>query len=500
MRVASLILPHQLFKDNPVLSLDRPVVLIEEALLFNQFAFHKQKIAFMRGSMRAYHDRLIREGYSVRYIAAHEPEADVRVWLSESLKAGLQQLYVMDPVDNWLQRRIHGFSSKLSLNWYDSPAFLNTKKELADFFKPSKKKFFQTSFYKQQRMDRQVLMSQGAPLGGQWTYDRENRQRFPKNAVVPAVQWPEKTSYHTEAQQYVQSHFSDNLGSLDYDFVYPLDHKTAEIWLEDFLKYRFEYFGHYEDALVSQEHLLHHSLLSPLINVGLLSPQFVMNRILDYAAKNATPLNSTEGLVRQIMGWREFIRGVYQAKGSQERTTNFWGHKRKIPKSFYDGTTGLFPVDSVIKKLHKTAYAHHIERLMVLGNIMVLCEFDPDEVYRWFMEFFIDAYDWVMVPNVYGMSLFADGGIMSTKPYISGSNYLMKMSDYPKGPWQEIWDGLFWRFMDKHRSFFLSNPRLAMLVRSLDKMKPETLERHLLNAQNFLDGLDAELSATATKN
>jgi len=137
---------------------------------------------------------------------------------------------------------------------------------------------------------------------------------------------------------------------------------------------------------------------------------------------------------------------------------------------------------------------------MVMGNIMVLCEFDPDEVYRWFMELFIDAYDWVMVPNVYGMSLFADGGVMSTKPYISGSNYLMKMSDYPKGPWQDLWDGLFWRFMDKHRDFFLSNPRLAMLVRSLDKMKPETLERHLTNGQKFLDRLDAELSRKTIKN
>ena len=500
MRVASLILPHQLFKDNPVLIPERPVVMIEESLLFTQFAFHKQKIAFMRGSMRAFHDTLRHRGYTVTYIEAHEPEADIRVWLSESQKKGLQSLHFIDPVDQWLERRIGQFGGAVELNCYDSPAFLNAKKDLSGFFKPNKNKFFQTSFYKAERQKRNVLMEGASPSGGQWTYDAENRQKFPKNASVPAVQWPEKTPYHREAQQYVDLRFSANLGVLESAFVYPLDHESAERWLEDFLKYRFEYFGHYEDALVSQEHLLHHSLLSPLINVGLLSPQWVLNRVLDYAAKNSIPLNSTEGLVRQIMGWREFIRGVYQVKGNAERTTNFWGHKRKIPKSFYQGSTGLFPVDSVIKKLDKTAYAHHIERLMVLGNIMVLCEFDPDEVYRWFMEFFIDAYDWVMVPNVYGMSLFADGGVMSTKPYISGSNYLMKMSDYPKGPWQAIWDGLFWRFMDKHRSFFLSNPRLAMLVRSLDKMKPETLERHLLNAQNFLDGLDAELSNMTSKN
>jgi deoxyribodipyrimidine photolyase-related protein len=476
------------------------VVLIEETLLFNQFSFHKQKIAFMRGSMRAYRDRLIGQGHQVIYIEAHQPEADIRQWLLASIDKGLSALYLIDPVDYWIERRITRYAQNIELNWHDTPAFLNTKEDLSSFFKPTKKKFFQTSFYKSERQKRGILIEQGGPAGGQWTYDAENRRKFPKNASVPEVNWPEETTYHQEARTYVAEYFENNLGALDNEITYPLDHQAAELWLKDFLKYRFEYFGHYEDALVAHEHILHHSLLSPLINVGLLCPNQVLDQVLSYAKNASIPLNSTEGLVRQIMGWREFIRGVYQVKGSQERITNFWAHKRKIPESFYSGTTGLFPVDSVIKKLNKTGYAHHIERLMVMGNIMVLCEFDPDEVYRWFMELFIDAYDWVMVPNVYGMSLFADGGVMSTKPYISGSNYLMKMSDYPKGPWQDTWDGLFWRFMDKHRDFFLSNPRLAMLVRSLDKMKPETLERHLFNAQKFLDQLDAELSSETTKN
>lgn len=166
-------------------------------------------------------------------------------------------------------------------------------------------------------------------------------------------------------------------------------------------------------------------------------------------------MNSLEGFVRQVLGWREFIRGIYHVVGSKQRTTNYWGFTRKIPQSFYDGTTGIVPLDNVIQKLVKTGYSHHIERLMVLSNFMLLCEFDPDEVYRWFMEMYIDAYDWVMVPNVYGMGQFADGGLMCTKPYISGSNYVLKMSDYKKdGKWTEIWDGLFWRFMHVHRDFF----------------------------------------------
>ena len=165
------------------------------------------------------------------------------------------------------------------------------------------------------------------------------------------------------------------------------------------------------------------------MNVGFISPNKVISRSIDFSNKNNIPINSTEGFVRQILGWREFIRGVYISKGSYERSLNFWKFKRKIPVSFYTGNTGIEPIDISIKKVLKTGYLHLIERLMVLGNFMLLCEFDPDEVYRWFMELFIDSYDWVMVPNVYGMSQFADGGLMSTKPYISGSNYIYKMSD-----------------------------------------------------------------------
>ena len=169
------------------------------------------------------------------------------------------------------------------------------------------------------------------------------------------------------------------------------------------------------------------------------------------------PINSTEGIIRQLIGWREFIRGIYEVKGNEERTKNFWNFKKSMPSHFYDATTGIEPIDNTIKGVLETGYCHHIERLMILGNFMLLCEIDPDDVYKWFMELFIDAYDWVMVPNIYGMSQFADGGLMSSKPYISSSNYLIKMSNYEKGDWQKTWDGLFWRFMNKQRDFFLKN-------------------------------------------
>ena len=193
--------------------------------------------------------------------------------------------------------------------------------------------------------------------------------------------------------------------------------------------------------------------------------------------------------MRQIIGWREFIRGVYIAVGNKERTRNFWNFNRKIPNSFYNGDTGIEPIDDTIKKINNSAYANHIERLMIIGNFMLLCEFEPNEVYKWFMEMFIDSYDWVMVPNVYGMSQFSDSGMMSTKPYISSSNYILKMSNYKKGDWCKIWDSLFWNFMDKQRDFFIKNPRMRMLVSSFDRMEESKRTSLLKTADEYLKTL-----------
>jgi deoxyribodipyrimidine photolyase-related protein len=314
--------------------------------------------------------------------------------------------------------------------------------------------------------------------------------RFPKDKEPPKISYSEENIIYKEAKAYVEKEFENNVGEIHDHIVYPFDFKSAKKWFNDFLKNRFYDFGPYEDAVVKDERVLNHSLLSPLINSGLLNPKFIINESIRFYKKHNIPLNSCEGFIRQIIGWREFIRGVYEIKGSYERTHNFWNFSRKIPKSFYNGTTGIEPVDDSIKKVIKSAYSHHIERLMVIGNFMLLCEFDPDEVYRWFMELYIDAYDWVMVPNVYGMSQFADGGLMSTKPYISGSSYILKMSDYKKGEWCEVWDGLFWNFMNKQRDFFIKNPRMRMLISSFDKMDESKRNIHLKNAESFLKKLD----------
>jgi len=205
-----------------------------------------------------------------------------------------------------------------------------------------------------------------------------------------------------------------------------------------------------------------------MMNIGLLTPKQIIDRTLTKSAE--VPMNSLEGFIRQVAGWREFIRLVYLQAGSRQRTTNCWNLSRALPASFYDGSSGILPFDQSVRRVLDSAYCHHIERLMVLGNFMLLCDIHPNKVYQWFMELFIDAYDWVMVPNVYGMSQHADGGLMTTKPYISGSSYILKMSDYKKGDWCEVWDALYWRFVDREKEFFRSNHRMRVMVGQLDRM------------------------------
>jgi len=492
---AVLIFPHQLFKKSEILDKEKVHFLVEELLFFTQYTFHKEKLVLHRASMKAYHAYLIQEGYQVKYIESTDELHDCRLLIQHLSDKKFTSISVIDPSDYLLLRRIKTACTACNIDLHisESPSFLNTLASTQNYF-ASKKKYFQTDFYTTQRKRRHLLMDKdGKPEGGKWTFDAENRSKFPKKEKVPELPVSTSSNFISEAAQYVQKNFPNNYGDIGKQHLFVIDFEDSEKWLDTFLQERFEKFGIYEDAIVQKESVLYHSVLSPMLNIGLLTPQQIVDAAIRVGATKNIPLNSLEGFIRQIVGWREFIRLVYEREGTKQRTTNYWQFKRKIPKTFWTGDTGIAPIDSTIKKILKNGYAHHIERLMVLGNFMLLCEFDPDEVYKWFMEMFIDAYDWVMVPNVYGMTQFADGGLMTTKPYISGSNYLMKMSDYEKGSWQPIWDGLFWRFMHVHRNFFLQNPRLGMLVKTFDKMSDEKRAAHLNNADTYLLELDKQL-------
>jgi deoxyribodipyrimidine photolyase-related protein len=489
---AAIIFPHQLFNNAALLDKNMLHYLVEEHLFFTQYLFHKEKLVLHRASMKSYEEYLLQNGFQVEYIESTHALHDCRLLIAHLAKQKCADISMIDPVDYLLMRRIKRAcaSNHIKLQVMESPSFLNTLSGTQNYF-DTKKKYFQTDFYTAQRKQRNLLLTpDGKPVGGKWTFDAENRSKFPKKEIVPKLPASASNAYVEEAEAYVQKNFPNNYGAIYKDHLFAINFEDAQKWLDNFLAERFEKFGVYEDAIVQKESVLYHSVLSPMLNIGLLTPQQIINETLRVSAPKNIPLNSLEGFIRQIVGWREFIRLVYEREGTKQRTTNYWKFKRKIPTSFWTGDTGIAPIDSTIKKVLKTGYAHHIERLMVLGNFMLLCEFDPDEVHKWFMEMFIDAYDWVMVPNVYGMTQFADGGLMTTKPYISGSNYLMKMSDYEKGSWQPIWDGLFWRFMHVHRRFFLQNPRIGMLVKTFDKMPEEKRNAHLQIGNNYLESLD----------
>jgi deoxyribodipyrimidine photolyase-related protein len=344
-------------------------------------------------------------------------------------------------------------------------------------------------FYEAQRKRMGILLDEeGRPSGGKWSYDEENRKKLPKKVAVPGIESGADNEFVGEALDYIKS-LNLNTWGEETEFIFPISHQSAEQWLQKFLEQRFSDFGTYEDALSVRGPFLFHSVLTPMLNIGLLDPAEVVQSALDFGERKGVALNNVEGFVRQVIGWREYMKLMYQRHGVEMRNGNFWGFENEIPKGMYTGDTGILPVDLAVKNLHKHGYTHHIDRLMVLGNFCMLMRIKPDAVYQWFMDVFIDSYDWVMVPNVYGMSQFSDGGLLVTKPYISGSNYIRKMSDYPAGTWTEAWDSLFWTFVEDHREFFAKQYRMKMMLSHINKMGADKLSEHYKRAADVRETL-----------
>lgn len=489
-RSAGIVFPHQLFRSNPAVRDVEVIFLVEDPLYFDQFRFHKKKLVLHRAAMKAYESRIGDQVSSVKYVESNELEntGDIAGILKSER---ITDVRYVDPVDDWLESRLTEALDEQEIEHerLDTPMFINSRERIEEYF-GGRENFHLTDFYREERKRLGILMEDdGNPEGGKLTFDTENRKKLPKNIELPGLEPAPPNQFVEEAISYVEDHFGGNYGESD-GFFYPVTFGDAEEWLDRFVEQRLTRFGPYQDAIAKSERFLFHSVLTPMLNCGLLTPAQVIDRVLDFAESEDVPMNSLEGFLRQVIGWREFIRGVYVTVGRKQRSSNFFGHERSIPERFWKGETGIDPVDDSIRSLAETGYSHHIERLMILGNFLLLTETDPDEVYTWFMTMYIDAYDWVMVPNVYGMSQYADGGLITTKPYISGSNYIRKMSDYGEGEWSEIWDGLYWRFIDRHAEFFESNPRMRMMPKMLEQMDPARKKRLLNAAEQFLESFN----------
>ncbi|WP_394249023.1 cryptochrome/photolyase family protein [Arthrobacter pityocampae] len=483
-----LVLPHQLFEEHLEASPDTRFVFLEDDLMFRDLRFHQQKLVLHRAAMTIFAQRVRDAGYGVDYV-----ETSAEATSQERLAAALADsdathATYYDVVDDWLDRRLTRTlaDAGVAVRVLETPQFITPRDVLGTYF--SSHNWRMQTFYEWQRKRLGIMVeSDGSPTGGRWSFDADNRKKLPRKIALPDLPQFGRPPEVEEAITWVQGAFPDNPGTAE-SFNWPVTHRQASDALEAFLTERFELFGPYEDAIAEGQTYLFHSALSSSMNTGLLSPAEVVDLALDFADRHDTPIASVEGFLRQVIGWREYIRASYVIRGREMRTGNTLGFTADLDEGWWAGATGLAPVDSVISRVLDTAYAHHIERLMVLGNATLLMRAKPDAVYEWFMEMFIDAYDWVMVPNVYAMSQFAAGTMITTKPYVSGSNYIKKMSDFKDGPWRFSWDALYWEFVEDHRELFARNPRSTMSVVLLDRMDAERREALRQEAARWLPG------------
>lgn len=503
-----ILLPNQLFSipvlDSLLGGKDKlkavQVVLCEHTLYYHRpdaggVQFSQVKLVYHHATVRAYMDYLQKHGVQARLI----PVDDFTKFQDHIDIANKSSVIYIDPVDTRLSAEFKTAFGKTAATQLDTPLFMLTNADLASFGKDGDKAKHLThaAFYAWHR-DRLGL------LAGSRTYDTENRNRMPADLHVPPLPNPSSDSkkYIQAAVDYVRRHpkWSKHPGGDHLDNqIFPLTHDGARAWLDRFLADRFAQFGKYQDSIAVGEdgqprNFLFHSCISPMLNIGLLTPKEVVDRVQEYKKNHRNiPMAAYEGFIRQVIGWREYQRYIYVKIGDRIRGMNHFGNQRKLTTAWYDGTTGIRPVDDAIKMGFRDGYLHHILRLMVVGNFMNLVGIHPDEAYKWFMEFALDAYDWVMVGNVYSMAMWADAGMTMRKPYISSSKYILDMSNYPGGgePWTEKWDAVFHHFIDRNSSKLLKTYYAGIVRALLRKKNTKEVQEELALARKVISQISA---------
>ena len=493
MKNLNIIFIDQLSKDNPVLKNPKnsDYYLFYEPLdTFYEIKHHKQKITLLVSGLR----NILNDFKHQNVI--HKKIQKTKVILDEYLKAvcdehKFNKITVSKPSDFNTYKDLLFFSqsNNIELEVLKDKKFISHSEDFSDWAS-DKKTRIQEYYYRWLRKKYDIFMDDNnKPIGDKWNFDKDNRKGVSQLKIEIPKRKTIKTNQITfDSMVDVEECFPNSYGTLE-NFNWAVTYKEAEKLLDDFLERYFENYGPFQDAINKDSTFMFHSLLSPYLNCGLLNPKICIEKAEEkfYESDGQIPINSVEGFIRQILGWREFIRGVYWENMPKYKTLNYWSHKLKLNQNWYDGKTTIPPLDDAINESREFAYSHHINRLMIISNLMNLCGVNPNEMYKWFMEMYIDSYDWVMVPNVYGMGSYADGGIFSTKPYICGSSYMLRMSNYKKGEWCDIVDGLYWRFVNKNIKFFESNPRLAVMTRSLEKMNKERKSTIFKKAENFIE-------------
>ena len=492
MKTLGLIFPDQLSEKNPIIQLSKEnyeVLFFEPLDVFFDHNHHKQKLVFLFSSMRHFYKDF--NAKNLHYISITKGKKNGMSNILEDFiaKQKINILEIIQPNDHKTLTQLTLLASKLNIELiiHKDPKFICSIDEF-NAWADNRKSLILEYFYRSIRKKNGILMDGSVPLEGKWNFDSMNRNSIKKLTEVPEERLTFKTDdLSIEVMVDVEKIFPKNVGKLD-NFNWAVTHRDAKKSFIHFLEKHFKLYGDFQDAIDKNDPKLFHSLCSPYFNAGLLNPMECILLAEDYYRdhKKNIPINAVEGLVRQIIGWREFIYGVYWRNMPEYKSLNYWNHKNRLKDCWYDGTTGIPPLDDAISQSHDLAYTHHINRLMIISNMMNLCRVDPSHMYEWFMEMYIDSADWVMVPNVYGMGTFADGGIFSTKPYICGSSYMLKMSNYKKDVWCDIVDGLYWKFISDNEEFFKSNPRLGLMVNALKKIKEDRKTRIFKEAEGFI--------------
>ncbi|MEL6382877.1 MAG: cryptochrome/photolyase family protein [Cyanobacteria bacterium J06626_18] len=487
MTVGIWVLGDQLWPEQSALAAqeasrkETPVILIESLQHVQQRRYHKQKLILIWSAMRHFAAELKNAGWSVTYELAANFEAPLRQWIADQ---SITTLKIMEPSDRPFTQFLQNLDLPCDLEITPNNHFLWSVDEF-ETWASKRKSLLMESFYREGRKRSGVLMEGKEPIGGQWNFDKENRKP-PKgelNTPEPLTFAPDETT-----QAVIEAVDAADFSTFgeSQPFHWAVTRDQALQVLDHFIETRLNTFGPYQDAMVTGEDTMWHALLSPYLNIGLLQPQEVIAAVEQAYQERNLQLNSVEGFIRQVMGWREYMRGLYWHVDDEYFQRNYFEHDRPLPDFFWSGETDMNCLHQAIDQIRRTGYAHHIQRLMILANFALISGLQPQEVEDWFHAAFIDSYDWVMQTNVLGMGLFADGGVLASKPYAASANYVNRMSDYCKGCRYKQkertgddacpFNFFYWDFMARHRDKIESQGRMSFILKNLDKMKPEELE------------------------
>lgn len=481
---------------------DSVILMMEVVEEANTVPHHRMKMAFLFSAMRHFAKELQQGGWRVDYVKLDDPQnsgsfsGEVKRAISRHSPEEIRlcepsEYRVLDCVRAWERE----FNIPVHLTLDDR--FLATKEDFADWAK-DRKQLRMEYFYREMRRKTNLLMAGDKPVEGKWNFDSENRKPAKNDLFMPKPLKTKPDQITQDVIKMIEAMFPTRFGKLE-SFFFAVDREGAKACLKNFVKEALPDFGDYQDAMLVDEPFLYHSLLSMYLNVGLLSPLEICRAVEAAYEAGEVPINAAEGYIRQIIGWREYVRGIYWLKMPDYMKENALSATRDLPDFYWTAETDMMCLSQAIGQTRDYAYAHHIQRLMITGNFALLIGVDPVQIHEWYLAVYVDAFEWVELPNTLGMSQFADDGLLGSKPYASSGAYINRMSNYCAACRYNVKDrvgekacpfnSLYWHFMNRNRDVLEGNPRLGMAFRNLDKMDGKTKMALLSQADSFLEAL-----------